>query len=74
MPEVIPATPVPVPAVARPPMWLVAHLWDAERRPGTKAIDWAVDNFGNREDAENAAMTEPGGVVFYLPGSDEVQP
>lgn len=51
----------------------LADRLDPDRRPGTKAIDWAVDNFKSKEEAVADAQTN-GGVVFYLPGSDEVQP
>lgn len=72
--SIIEARTVPVPAVKRPPMWLVAYLWDHKRRPGGKIIDWAVENFASEAEAVAVADAQTnGGVVFYLPGSGEAQ-
>lgn len=70
--KAIAASLVPVPAVKRPPMWLVAWRWQPDRRDGSKAIDWSVENFKSLEEAQADAQTN-GGVVFYLPGSEDAK-
>ena len=77
MPEVIPATPVPVtpPQVPpRPPLWVVIEPpLNMRHKRGLKVWDWTAfpDIYDNESDAQDYANENPGSVIFRLPGDGE---
>jgi len=76
MPEVIPASPVPVtpPAVPpRPPLWVVIEPPTESGNPLRKGWYWlhCPEIFDNEADAQEHANLAPGSVIFRLPGDGE---